>query len=791
MSRKLPFSAAGDTRHRPEPKAGQLRVPGFAAFQWDIIKDSILYSEEWTAITQSEYDPDFTGNQDWWAERVSPTDLDRIHQARHAMRAGLLDACEIVYQLRRADGEWRTLLSRAAVTRKTAQGAPALADGICVDITDVLRDDNIPPGGSQPEIDLHPMLENSPDLFIRFDRELKPVYVNPALNRYLDGLNRLPDGSVHLTGGYKEIFRRHVGRVFAEKTALREELRFSVSNGGEMVGDCSFWPEFDDKGHIRYTMAQVRDITEQRAMEGRAMLDDQRIKALYELTMMESASEHEVLRFVMDTVLALSGSESGFIFIPSGDDNDRGCMFWSDDHYRNLDSELLPGDYLPEDLIVQMGGSTGREGRRYRSINNGDGVNPLYVVFNNKMRVMRGIIAPAMEEGRVVCVAGVCNRPTNYSESDLRELETFINSAWLILRRRRFIRELQEAKEAAEAANKAKNTFLASVSHELRTPLNGVLAMMQLLEGMPLEEEHRVYLQTGQSSGRTLLRIISDILDYSSMEAGKMSLALEPFDCRTAIASALDLFAREAEAKGLDFSCHIDPELPPRLLGDPARLEQILFNLVGNAIKFTSTGSVRVRCQAAPQARRHRCGLAISVKDTGIGIPRDKLANIFDAFSQVDSPGHRRYAGTGLGLSIVRRLSDMMQGSVSIDSELGKGTEVRCLLFFELPPDEASVPDFEQLPGETAAAPEPLDILVAEDDSVGRMAVRAFIARRGHRVFCVEDGVEALEALQLHQFDCLFSDISMPRLDGMELLEHIRSGKVAAFPPSEAMRQRI
>ena len=149
---------------------------------------------------------------------------------------------------------------------------------------------------------------------------------------------------------------------------------------------------------------------------------------------------------------------------------------------------------------------------------------------------MRGITAPVMEGDRVVCVAGVCNKDSDYSESELQQLEMFINSAWLILRQRRFVQELKKAKEAAEAANKAKDAFLATVSHELRTPLNGVLSMLQLLETFPLDSEPRGYLQTAWASGKALLRIISDLLDYSSMRAGKMSLRAEEFDCRTASA---------------------------------------------------------------------------------------------------------------------------------------------------------------------------------------------------------------------------------------------------------------
>lgn len=390
----------------------------------------------------------------------------------------------------------------------------------------------------------------------------------------------------------------------------------------------------------------------------------------------------------------------------------------------------------------------------------------------------------------MVCLAGVCNKASDYEESDLLQFETFINSAWLILRRRRFVRELKEAKDAAEAANKAKNAFLANVSHELRTPLNGVLSMLQLIDSLPLAEEQRDYLLTAQTSGKALLRIISDILDYSSMESGKMPLAIDVFDFQASVRSALSLFKDTAAAKGLKFVCRMDPAIPRNLLGDEGRVRQILLNVVGNALKFTPEGGVTVLCTLLTGTPGGRARIAVEVADTGIGIPKDKLAGVFDAFSQVESSHRRKFAGTGLGLSIVKHLVSMMDGSVSIESELGKGTTVRIDLFFDIPEylqwrRPALSRDADAAPGR------PLDILVAEDDAIGSMAIRAFLQRRGHTVLCVEDGGKALEALQAYPFHCLFTDITMPEMDGLELVQRIRNADVAAFPPTEETLARV
>lgn len=765
-------------------------VQGVATQEWNIVEGVTWFSEEWGNITQSYYDSEKPNDQAWWMERVSPADMAKLYKSILAMHAGFLDESEVVFRLKRGDGVWRTILTRSRITSRTKDGAPALASGITIDITDTLANEHaLVKDTPVSEIDLQSMLENSPDLFIRFDKGLKPVYVNPAVNRYLGGMNNTPGSEYRMTGDYKALFQKNVEKVFAEKAVVREELSIAMSDGRDVVGDCSFWPEFDAEGAVLYAMVQFRDITEQRRMEHRVKLNERRLDALYRLTLMDSAPEAEVLSFVMDSLLQLSDSRSGFIFFPSVDDPDRGVLLWSEDHYKNLDFEYLPNDYLPQDLIVQMTDKDGR--RKYRSINNAEGDTPLYVVFGGKMAVMRGIISQVMEGGRLVCVAGVCNRDTDYDESDLQQLETFINSAWLILRRRRFLLELQEAKDAAETANKAKNAFLANVSHELRTPLNGVLSMLQLINSLPLENEQKGYLQTAQASGKALLRIISDLLDYSGMEAGKMPLAIDAFDCGATVRSALSMFDKDAAGKGLNFTYSIDPAIPSHLMGDEGRVRQIVFNVVGNAMKFTPKGGIDVRCTLVPGNESGLVGVELTVTDTGIGIPKNKLSNIFEAFNQVENSHRRQYKGTGLGLSIVKHLATLMQGTVTVESELGKGTTVKCLLFFKASQEAGKTKQAGSSPSSATVPDKVLDILVAEDDSVGRMAIRAFLQKRGHKVLCVQDGAQALEALQMYPFHCVFTDITMPNLDGIELLRRIREGDSGGMYPSDSIRAQV
>lgn len=767
----------------------QPRVPGFASYEWNVLEGCTWYSPEWESMTQYEYDNEARHPQEWWMDKVPPEDMNTIYRSCLAMHAGFTEEGQVVFRFRRADGALRVFANKGRVTHWTKDGAPAVVSGVCMDMTDILADNpSLKVAPSLSELDVLSMLENSPDLFIRFDKRLNPVYVNPMVNRYLGGMNKEPGKEHRLAGNYKELFRTHVDRVFSEKAVVREQLRLAMSDGSEVLGDASFWPEFGADGAVRYAMVQFRDVSAEHQLAERISLNEQRFKALYQLTLLDATDEAQILQYVMDSMLALFKSPRGFIFLPEDEDGNKGQMFWSADHYQEFGEEFLPHNFLPKDILIQM---TDEKGNCVpRGLNNNMGDEPLYVVFGGAMSVRRGIIASVTEGKRTVCIAGVCNKDSDYEESDLQQLETFLNSAWLIVRRRRFVRELQIAKEAAEAANNAKNAFLANVSHELRTPMNGVLSMLQLIENLPMDDEQRGYLLNAQASGQALLRIISDILDFSGMEAGKMRLALEPFDCRAIVRSTLTMFARDAAGKGLDFTWSVEDSIPPRLLGDADRLRQILYNVVGNALKFTPKGKVDVSLRLLEDSPPEKVGLRLEVADTGIGIPANMLGKVFDAFMRVSNSHRRQYTGTGLGLGIVRHLSALMDGTASVQSEQGKGSCVRCDLFF-------SLPESENLPLPVASLPAPaqtrqqLDILVAEDDSVGRVAIRAFLERAGHRVFCVEDGAQALEALQLHNFDCLFTDISMPHIDGMELLQRIRQGKTDGVKPTQAMRKKM
>ena len=346
-------------------------------------------------------------------------------------------------------------------------------------------------------------------------------------------------------------------------------------------------------------------------------------------------------------------------------------------------------------------------------------------------------------------------------------------------------RSLEAARARAEAANRTKSQFLANMSHEIRTPLNGVLGMAELLEDELSDPQARAMARTIRDSGATLLSILNDVLDMSKIEAGKMQIETMPFEPAQITTRIAALHATAAREKGLAFEVTgPGADAPPRL-GDPHRILQVVHNLVGNAIKFTETGIVRVRLAAPPGAP-----VVIEVRDTGIGMSPEQAARVFAEFEQGDGSVARRFGGTGLGMTITKALVEQMQGEIALDTEPGRGTCVRVTLPLpEVAARPAAPAEMPPAPDSDAGEQGPplagLALLAADDNAVNRTLLALMLERAGASVRMVEGGRAALEAWRPGAFDVVLLDISMPDLDGIATLAALRekAASLGAEPP--------
>ncbi len=385
--------------------------------------------------------------------------------------------------------------------------------------------------------------------------------------------------------------------------------------------------------------------------------------------------------------------------------------------------------------------------------------------------------APVRRRGHVVGV--LCHEhvggPRSWTTEEVyfsSSLATFMTLALEAHQRREAEQALVLAKEAAEVASRAKSEFLAGVSHEIRTPMNSIIGMADLLWETDLTPDQRKYLRIFRRAGGNLLNLINDILDLSKVEVGHLELESTDFDLNDLVEKAIEILAMRANEKGLELACHLSPDVPHAVIGDPNRLHQILINLISNAIKFTDSGSVTVRVMQDPELLTPGA-IRFSISDTGIGIPSDKLAAIFDSFTQAHASMTRKYGGTGLGLTISRQLAELMKGRIWVESTLGEGSTFHCCVQLAVQSSPTSTHDNVQVNLHGVRT------LVVDDHATNRLILRETLAALGAEVTDSASGHEAIEEWRravaaARPYELLLLDCRMPGMDGFQVAEEIR-----------------
>jgi PAS domain S-box-containing protein len=585
------------------------------------------------------------------------------------------------------------------------------------------------------------------------DAEGRFLYVNRAWKETL-GYDETQIQQMRVFDIIHPDYRQHCQMLFQRLMAgeLLEnvEAAFVTANGETVWVEGNVNCRFED-GVMVATRGIFRNITERKKAAEELERQSRRAQLLADLSLKirQSLDIAEILETAVTEIQALLKADRVLVYRFQPD----GSGIISNEKTQPGIPSLM-GEVIEDPCFQEKYAQLYSQGRvRVVSDVESEGLEPCYLELLRKMQVKANLVVPLLMEQRLwgLLLAHQCSAPRQWQPFEIELLSQLANQigialtqAALLERERKRSLELEQARKAAEQAAQAKSSFLATMSHEIRTPMNAVLGMTGLLLETPLTPEQRDFVETIRVSGDALLTLINDILDFSKLEAGEMELEILDFDLRSCLEEVADLFASTAHAKGLELAVLMPPEVPRYLRGDASRLRQILNNLVSNAVKFTHQGEVVIQAELMQETTTH-VQLRLSVRDTGIGIPKEAQAKLFQPFTQVDASTTRKYGGTGLGLAICKQLTELMGGKIFLESEEGRGSTFSLELTLERQPYA------QQLSQPSARVPVDLRgkrLLVVDDNATNRKILRSQATAWGMMVEEAENAYRAMDKLR-------------------------------------------
>jgi len=629
------------------------------------------------------------------------------------------------------------------------------------------------------------LFENASDLIQSVDAEGHFLYVNRAWKETL-GYDEAQVYQMTLFDILHPDCREHCQALFQKllsgEKLERVETAFLTATGETVWLEGNVNCRFED-GVMVATRGIFRNITEQKKAAEELERQNRRAQLLANLSLKirESLDIAEILETTVTEIQALLKADRVLVYRFQPD----GSGIISKEKTQPGIPSLL-GEVIEDPCFQEKYAQLYSQGRvRVVSDVESEGLEPCYLELLQKMQVRANLVVPLFLEQQLwgLLLAHQCSGPRQWQPFEMELLSQLANQigialtqAALLERERKRGLELEQARKAAEQAAQAKSSFLATMSHEIRTPMNAVLGMTGLLLETPLNAEQRDFVETIRVSGDALLTLINDILDFSKLEAGEMELEILDFDLRSCLEEVADLFAPTAHAKGLELAVLMPPEVPRYLRGDASRLRQILNNLVSNAIKFTHQGEVVIQAELMQETTTH-VQLRLSVRDTGIGIPKEAQAKLFQPFTQVDASTTRKYGGTGLGLAICKQLTELMGGKIFLESEEGRGSTFSVELTLERQPYA------QQLAQPSARVPVDLQgkrLLVVDDNATNRKILRCQATAWGMVVEEAENAYQAMDKLRQavregRPFPLAVLDMQMPEVDGETLGRWIKA----------------